>query len=45
VRSDAATIGVDTPEELDEAERMLRTDRAVQRYLVAEPPDESEPAV
>ena len=38
VRSDAPTIGVDTPEELGEAERMLLADKAVQRYLPAEPP-------
>jgi 3-deoxy-manno-octulosonate cytidylyltransferase (CMP-KDO synthetase) len=35
VRSDAVTIGVDTPEELIEAEQLLRGDPTVQRYLSA----------
>lgn len=33
VRSEAATIGVDTPEELAEAEKLLRSDPTVKRYL------------
>lgn len=35
VRSEAVTIGVDTPEELAEAEKLLRGDPAVRRYLSA----------